>query len=143
MSKTVEELTRDAMSEAMARAIVAELDGPRRDEILTEGIRRGLTGYEFRHAAEKALRDRAATILEARLATGQYDAMILETWEAAVGTLRTALGPAFRAMLVDAICGAEGSSYDTRPGRLLRYLNDEMSRQQIKAKTSPESPDDR
>jgi hypothetical protein len=116
-----------AMAQAIAAKVVAELEGPRRDEILAAGVANALSGYSCKRQFEQAIEHRATATMQRLANSGEFDSQIELAIRAGIADLLLDVPGAVRDTLVAAFFGKDGGYSDMRPGLMLAQLSKRAS----------------
>lgn len=114
--------TKAAIAATVGESILASLDGPHRDEILSKAVAELLGGYDLKRVVAESLNARAAKLMAAVIESGAYDQRIDAAIREGMEAVLAKLPHAVTLGLTEMIFGRGGDSYHREPGLILKHL---------------------
>jgi hypothetical protein len=116
-----EQLIQEAIHTSVAKAILEGLDTSARDAILQKSISKALGDYQFRHAVENVVADKAKAVAAELVESEEWTQRIEEAIRAGFEDYVKDLRKATSKVMAMALNGEEGESYSSqRAGALLK-----------------------
>ena len=113
----------NGITQAVNAAILAELDGPRRDAIITKAVQDFVKDYAVRRVCEELIQQRAKDKARELVESGKYDSDIVAAIEAGLAAVVARIPAAVTQAVIDALFGRDGKdSYSRFPGLILRHF---------------------
>jgi hypothetical protein len=124
VDQQIKETTEKAVFELISSEVIAKLSGPAKDEILSLGVSKVLSGYEFKNAVEKQVERAIILTAQEILRSPRWSEQIRQAVEAGIEELLLQIPRAVFTSTLEALFGTEGENYyDKRPSMILKHLN--------------------
>lgn len=121
----IDDTMKEAVQTAVANAILDALNGPQRDAIIVESVKKFLGDWSFKRAIEEIISERAKEKAKEILASGAYDDSIDLAIRDGFDMLTNRIPAAVAKTIQDAMFGVVGKdSYSTKAGLMVKHLKD-------------------